>query len=234
MVRLSLSLKNRVPSSSIREIAGPQLAPPSVERLTSTALRAPTASAAPVKAMPICRTVGPLTATQGSDARANTPPAHCVNGAACGVLQVAPPSTETAVARPRAPPSDKRSCCHAATRWFGSEGLIARCDSTSAFAYAVAPAGTAQAGGAEGCWPCHPDRGGRREDWRLLRWWRWWGWWGCAATGAAVAAAPSAAACHRQCDEQDRRCGPRAGGHAHAIRHSVCAHELFASAFNRT
>ncbi len=144
MVRLSLSLKNRVPSSSARMTGAPQLAPPSVERLTSTALRAPTASAAPVKAMPICRAVVPLTATQGSDARANTPPAHCVNGEAAGVLQVVPPSTETAVARPRAPPSDKRSCCHAATRWFGLEGLIARCDSTSAFAYAVAPAGTAR------------------------------------------------------------------------------------------
>ncbi len=66
--------------------------------------------------MPAWMAVEPLTATQGSEVLEKDPPAHCENGDARGVLQVAPPSMDTAVARPRAPPSDILSCCQAATR----------------------------------------------------------------------------------------------------------------------
>ena len=76
--------------------------------------------------------------THGSEARsksppfATVPPEQNVNFANV-VFQVAPPSVEYPVARPRAPPSDHRSCCQTPTMFSGSAGFTATQGSTSAF-----------------------------------------------------------------------------------------------------
>src|SRR6185295_18275165 len=77
---------------------------------------------------------GPIE-THGSVARsyATPPGAQALKGSGVS-LHVAPPSVEKPATRPRAPPSDHRSCCHAPIRFPGSAGLTAIDGSTSAFA----------------------------------------------------------------------------------------------------
>src|SRR5690348_15088958 len=59
----------------------------------------------------------------------------------CGntVVQLLPPFFETPVARPCAPPSDQRSCCQTAIRFFESVGLTSTQGSSSALTYRVSP-----------------------------------------------------------------------------------------------
>src|SRR5262245_3665254 len=76
--------------------------------------------------------------THGSDARSYAPPFEAVPPAhvlrcANVVDQVAPPSCETPVASPCAPPSFHLSCCQTVTRLFGFVGLTSIHGSSSAF-----------------------------------------------------------------------------------------------------
>src|SRR5262245_44561565 len=59
----------------------------------------------------------------------------------CGnvLAHVEPPSCETAVTSPRAPPSDQRSCCQTATKFAEFVGLTATHGSSSAFSYRTLP-----------------------------------------------------------------------------------------------
>ena len=71
--------------------------------------------------------------THGSEAREKSPPVQRVNGAE-RCVQVRPPSTDTPVMFPRAPPFDQRSCCQTPIRRFGLVGSTATIGSTSALA----------------------------------------------------------------------------------------------------
>src|SRR6516164_3239456 len=69
---------------------------------------------------------------QGSLLRWVTPPeTREMPGTTIGAVQVLPPLKLTASTRLRAPVVDQRSCCQAATRWFGLVGSTARLGSTS-------------------------------------------------------------------------------------------------------
>ncbi len=65
------------------------------------------------------------------------PPAHLLKCGGDGSAQVEPPSEDTAVARPRAPPLDQRSCWKTAMRCDGLAGSTATAGSTSAFTLLV-------------------------------------------------------------------------------------------------
>ena len=74
--------------------------------------------------------------THGSEARSKSPPFATVPpeqnvNLAKVVFQVAPPLVEYPVARPRAPPSDHRSCCQTPMMLRGFAGLTATQGSTS-------------------------------------------------------------------------------------------------------
>ena len=114
-----LSLKASGSVSSIRKIGSPQCSPPSLLRLTSSALR------------PLIGGVGLLlkgsekkyavpsspNAVQGSVERWNGPPVHLEISRGTLVFQVAPPSTLTPARRPLEPPLLHRSCCTPVNRW---------------------------------------------------------------------------------------------------------------------
>src|SRR5512140_1687398 len=99
--------------------------PPSTERLTITALDAPGPNVGPLIEIAIwCAVPSGEIVIQGSDARAKSiplaalPPVQRVKAAAVRV-HVRPASSDTPVSKPRAPPSDQRSCCHTPMRWLG-------------------------------------------------------------------------------------------------------------------
>src|SRR3982750_1187166 len=135
---LSLSL-NCVRVSRMSVVGTPQGTPPSVARLTSTALEDEAPNVGPENAIAIwyAMPLGEMV-IHGSDARAKSvpllaaPPVQREN-AADDLVQVWPPSCDTPVRRPRAPPSDQRSCCHTPMRCIGSPGSTSTRGSTSAF-----------------------------------------------------------------------------------------------------
>src|SRR5438552_1111379 len=59
------------------------------------------------------------------------------------LVQVCPPSCDTPVKSPWAPPVDHRFCCHTPITFCVFRGLTATIGSTSAFRYSVPAAGTA-------------------------------------------------------------------------------------------
>src|ERR1700680_13812 len=65
-------------------------------------------------------------------------------------VHVRPPSSDTPVNNPLAPPVDQRSCCQTPTTWFALRGLSATIGSTSALTYSVPNAGAPSQPGARG------------------------------------------------------------------------------------
>src|ERR1700687_3180851 len=65
-------------------------------------------------------------------------------------LQVRPPSSDTAVNNPSAPPVDQRSCCQTPTMLLALRGLSATIGSTSALTYSVPNAGAPSQPAAKG------------------------------------------------------------------------------------
>src|SRR5215475_9741277 len=99
--------------------------PPLVERLASTAF---VLSFASNERLTWYAVPSPPNDTHGSDERSYAPPFAAVPPAQvlkCGNVSdhVWPPSSETPVTSPCAPPSDQRSCCQTATRFIAFVGL---------------------------------------------------------------------------------------------------------------
>src|SRR5262245_12976778 len=119
-------------------IGAVQERPPSVDRLTRSALRPLPPGRFAGGSMSSARLIWcamPFGAkdSHGSVARCKVPPEHCVIPGTTTDCHVEPPSKLTPASSPRDPPSDQRSCCQNATMLLGFVGFTSTHGSTSLF-----------------------------------------------------------------------------------------------------